>query len=112
DIAQAQALLEASAGTKTVASEAALLGLPAGAYILIATNERVTWTGSAVTARAPIGGDLIGTRAQRRATTPTGAATWIETDGITVYYRPGTGWRDAYGGDPDAAPPPPDTGVY
>jgi hypothetical protein len=68
-------------------------------------------------------GDLSGTRAQRRAfntsafTKPT---LWTETDTFDfLTYYPGIshtatdlGWRDPFGGNPEAAAPPPDTGVY
>jgi len=65
-------------------------------------------------ARAEVArGDLSGTRAQRLAyntssfTKPT---YWEETDThVSVTYYPGAGWKDKFGGDPDAMPAP-DTG--
>lgn len=57
---------------------------------------------------------LSGTRAQRRnLPQPSTVTEYREIDTrLALTYYPGVGWRDAYGGDPDAAPPPPDTGVY
>lgn len=56
-----------------------------------------------------------GTRAERRALSPLpdNRTFWLEDDTrITLTYYPNVGWRDVYGNDPDAAPPPPDTGGY
>ncbi|WP_407540221.1 hypothetical protein Q0M94_02125 [Deinococcus radiomollis] len=56
---------------------------------------------------------VSGTRAQRQAFTPSVITDYRETDThVTLTYYPGTGWRDVYGNNPDAAAPPPDTGVY
>lgn len=58
---------------------------------------------------------LHGTAAQRRALVvdPPRRVLYLEDDTHRqLNYYPGTGWRDVYGNDPDAAPPPPDTGVY
>lgn len=53
--------------------------------------------------RGNLNGPLVGTRAQRRALTPPIPTTFLETDGGTVYYTPGIGWRNAFGNDPDTA---------
>lgn len=58
---------------------------------------------------------LHGTVAQRRALVvdPPRRVMFLEDDTRRqLNYFPGVGWRDVYGNDPDAAPPPPDTGVY
>ncbi|WP_407543770.1 hypothetical protein Q0M94_28625 (plasmid) [Deinococcus radiomollis] len=56
---------------------------------------------------------VSGTRAQRQAFTPSVLTDYRETDThVTLTYYPGTGWRDVYGNNPDAAAPPLDTGVY
>ncbi|ULH15991.1 hypothetical protein MF271_04990 [Deinococcus sp. KNUC1210] len=59
-----------------------------------------------------LGGDL--TRLALTAGGPLDHPVIFAVQGGPIYtYTAGeTHWRDAYGNDPDAAPPPPDTGVY
>lgn len=54
DIAQTRTLLEQAGNVGRVAAEADLTGKPAGVYEIIGTNERVTWSGTAITARGPM----------------------------------------------------------
>ena len=78
----------------------------------------------AAAAHAQAAGGLSGTSAQRKAfdtSALTRQTTWYETDTLTLMtYWPSItphtatdlGWRDPFRGNPDAAPPPPDTGAY
>ncbi|WP_189058590.1 hypothetical protein [Deinococcus daejeonensis] len=62
DIAQAQA----EQGLTAVPNEAALTGRAAGGYRVLGTNERVYWSGTAITARAPMAAaDALAARVYR-----------------------------------------------
>ncbi|AIZ44875.1 hypothetical protein QR90_06790 [Deinococcus radiopugnans] len=50
DLEQSRTALEQAAGIKRVANDAALVGQPAGNYVLTGTNEYLYWTGNAVQA--------------------------------------------------------------
>ncbi|WP_407540454.1 hypothetical protein Q0M94_03385 [Deinococcus radiomollis] len=69
--------------------------------------------------QAQVSTDLVvqsGTSAQRLALTAGGPLTYAVLfsviGGPLLRYVPGVGWQDPYGNNPDAAPPPPDTGSY
>lgn len=59
DIEQSQAQMLANGSLTPVATEAALIGKPAGGYRIVATNEAVVWSGAAVTARGPAAPTLL-----------------------------------------------------
>lgn len=76
DVVQNTILMQQAAGVGRVATDADLVGKPAGAYELTSTNERLIWTGTAIqagsrgpmldparpnVARAGSGGDLTAT---------------------------------------------------
>lgn len=75
----------------------------------LARREAGAWV-----VRGSLGGPLILTRAQRQALAPLVFTQVNESDThLAVSYTPGLGWtRDGDGGNPDAAPPPPDSGSY
>ncbi|GAA0505382.1 hypothetical protein [Deinococcus depolymerans] len=54
DIIADTAQQQAEMGLTAVPNEAALTGKPAGGYRVLGTNERVYWSGAAITARAPM----------------------------------------------------------
>ncbi|BDP44833.1 hypothetical protein DAETH_48020 (plasmid) [Deinococcus aetherius] len=114
---QGAALVRAAMGISGTVSTPA--GLPPGAavdtrYLVESTGTIWLKTAGGWTDTHYSASNIrFGTRAQRLLFVPSAAMQWAETDtGLTLTYIPGIGWRDAYGGDPDAAPPPPDTGGY
>jgi hypothetical protein len=127
DSAQAAALAAAVAGIVSRANLAAITGAD-GYYRAMDTGYVYQRIGGANVRRADLEPTVVlsGTRAQRRAyntaalTRPVG---WNETDthGYYTYFsdipHSGTdfGWRDVFGGNPDATPPTPpptESGVY
>jgi hypothetical protein len=115
DNAQATALAIGVAGIVSKANLAAITGAD-GYYRAMDTGYVYQRTAGTNTRRADLEPTVLrsGTNAQRLALTAGGplsyAVLFSVTNGALLRYVPGVGWLDPYGGDPDAAAPPPDTG--